>query len=91
MPEDVTELPEHGDAAGPADAAGGAGHAASFNALCHHPDLRISRYKLVDMVKVAAPARFLRPPVDDFSRPPFSPPFTPPPLPHNSLQIHTAN
>ncbi|RJP43867.1 MAG: hypothetical protein C4548_06505 [Desulfobacteraceae bacterium] len=27
MPEDVIELPEHGDAAGPADAAGKAGHA----------------------------------------------------------------
>lgn len=30
----------------------------SFNRLCDHPDLRISRYKLVSMVKVAAQERF---------------------------------
>jgi hypothetical protein len=57
MPEDVIELPEHGDA----------GHAASFNALCNHPDLRISRYKLVDMLKLAAYERFLRLLDDDFT------------------------
>jgi hypothetical protein len=32
----------------------------SFNMLCQHPDLMISRYKLVDMVKVAAQERFFR-------------------------------
>jgi hypothetical protein len=132
MTEDVIELPENGDAAGPTDAADEAGHAAgadgdvapapaardhfliddtivfihrtvsekaleaalligdyiltryfnndmeaafsrdphkstSFNALCNHPDLRISRYKLVDMVKVAAQERFLRLLDDDFT------------------------
>jgi hypothetical protein len=32
----------------------------SFNRLCNHPDLGISRDKLINMVKVAAQERFLR-------------------------------
>jgi hypothetical protein len=39
----------------------------SFNVLCNHPDLRISRYKLVNMVKVAAQERFLQTLEYDFS------------------------
>jgi hypothetical protein len=32
----------------------------SFTMLCDHPDLRVSRQQLVDMVKVAAQERFFR-------------------------------
>jgi hypothetical protein len=32
----------------------------SFNILCEHPELSISRYKLINMVKVAAQERFFR-------------------------------
>ncbi|RJP43861.1 MAG: hypothetical protein C4548_06475, partial [Desulfobacteraceae bacterium] len=155
MPEDVIELPEHGDAAGPADTAGEAGHAVgadgdvapapatldhfliddtiafihrtvsekaleaalligdyiltryfnndmeaafskdphkstSFNALCNHPDLRISRYKLVDMVKVAAQERFLRRLDDDFTGLHYSHRLKLTALPNNEIKIDMA-
>lgn len=90
MPEDVIELPAHGDAAEPADAAGEAGHAASFKALCHHLDLRISRYKLVDMVKVAAQERFLRLLDDDFTGLHYSHRLKLTALPNNEIKIDMA-
>jgi len=155
MTEDVIELPEHGDAAGPTDAAGEGGHAdgtdgdvapapavqdrfliddtiafihrtvsekaleaalligdyiltryfnndmeaafsrdphksTSFNLLCDHPDLRISRYKLVNMVKVAAQERFLRLLDDDFTGLHYSHRLKLTALPNNEIKIDMA-